>query len=167
MKKAKRILAALLTMVMFCGVAAIGVSAAEEITPAAINVEAKDMTKDQLKELRYYLKTGVPAAALEVALRRVPRWLRWAVFSKGSTFEDVQADLKAEFEKEKIDYGEFVKWIREGKTAEHSKEILRGNKVIAEKGPAIFKKHCVFYIDWIVDIIVWINGISIARPLPA
>ena len=167
MKKTKRMLAVLLTMTMVCGFAAIGAFAEEEIVPVAINFEAADLTEDQTRALRYYLKTGVPVAVLEFALGRVPRWLKWAAFSGDSSFEDIQAELKAELQKEDIDYDALMQWIRKGKRAENTAELLAGVKVIAEKGPAILKKHCVFYIDWTLDIIVWFNGLSIAKPLPA
>jgi len=147
MKQAKKILAILMAMAMLCGFAAIGVSAAEETAVEAV------ATEQQLKDLRGYMKVVYPMAILERALGRVPGFLKWTAFSKGSSFAAMEADLKAELKKANIDADQFIKWIKEDKLDQYSAEVVLYNKVMAEKGPAIFKKHCVFYIDWIVGII--------------
>jgi len=159
MKQAKRMLAVLLAMAMLCGFMAIGAFAAEKTTAAA--------TEEQVKELKSYMKIVLPIAVLEAGLGRVPNFLKWTAFSKGSSFEAMEDELKAELKKANLDYDDFLKWIKDGTAGEHVDEVLLGNKIFAEKAPAIVKKHCAFYIDWAMDILVWVNGRSIVRILPA
>ena len=158
MQKAKRILAVLLAMAMLCGFAAIGVSAADAAAPALL-------TDAQMEELAGYLQITIPIAVLELALQRVPGWLSWAVFAKGSSFETLEADLKAALKKAGIDFDEFVGWLLAGDIMAHGEEALAYNKVLAEKGPAIVKKHCASYIGWLFDGLIWVSGIAGVLPL--
>jgi len=159
MKKAKRILAVLLAMAMLSGFAAFGVSAQDSVAPLPIVVP-----DEQLAELQGYMRIVIPLAVLENALRRVPGWLNWAVFEKGSSYEAVESDLLAALKKAGINYEEVLEWLIAGEIMAHVKEGIAYNKVIAEKGPGIVKKHCVFYIDWLVDGYLWVN--KTVGPLP-
>jgi len=147
MKQAKKMLAVLLALAVLCGFAAIGASASEETAVEAV------ATEQQLKDLRGYMKVVYPMAILERALGRVPGFLKWTAFSKGSSFAAMEADLGAELKKVNLDMDKFIKWEKEGKLDKYSAEAVLYNKVMAEKGPAIVKKHCVFYVDWIVAVI--------------
>jgi len=155
MKKAKQFLAVLMAMALLCGFAAFGVSAAE---PA-------ELTDAQMEELRGYMLVVYPIGAVELALSFVPGWLNWAVFEKGSSYAVMEAELIAELEKVGVDYETFIGWLLAGEIMEHVVETLAYNKVMAEKGPAIVKKHCKFYVDWTLDCMVWVNKISGGLPL--
>ena len=154
MQKAKRILAVLLAMAMLCGFAAFGVSAAEE-EPFPLPVIISD---EQMVELQGYMKIVIPIAILELALQRVPRWLNWAVFARGSSYAAFEADLRAELEKTGIGYDEYLEWLLTGDIMAHWEETLAFAKALAEKGPDIIKKHCAFYIGWWFDCLTWIIG---------
>ena len=156
MKKVKKGLAVLTAMALLCGFMALGVSAAAEPVP---------LTDAQMAELAGYLQVNLPIAVLEQALGRVPRWLNWAVFAKGSSYAAMEAELQAELKKVGIDYEEFLGWLLEGEILEHGQAVLTYNKVMAEKGPGIVKKHCAFYIGWLLDCLTWANKLSGGLPL--
>ena len=153
MKKAKRILAVLLAMAMLCGFAAFGAGAADAKEPAEVQL----LTDAQLEELMGYLQITLPMAALELALQRVPGWLNWAVFAKGSSYAAMEAELRAALKKTGIDYDEFLERALEGDFLAMGQEALAYNKVMAEKGPDIVKKHCAFYIDWTLDCLLFVG----------
>ena len=155
MKKAKRILAVLLAMAMLCGFTMIGVSAAEEAP----------LTEAQLTELTSYMRIVMPFAVLETALLRVPGWLNWAVFTDGSSFAALQAEILAELKKAGVDFDEYMEWLLAGEIGEHGQTTLAYNKVYAEKGPDIFKKHCAFYIDWLIEAMLFFTGATGIVPL--
>jgi len=158
MQKTKRILSVLLAMAMLCGFMMIGVSAADAAEPTL-------PTDAQMKELQGYMRIVIPIAILELALQRVPKWLNWAAFAKGSSYATLEAELIAELKKAGLDYGEVVEWILAGDFLGHLDDALAYNKVIAGKGPGIIKKHCAFYIGWLMDGLVWANGIAGTVPL--
>ena len=157
MKKVKKGLAVLMAMALLCGFMALGVSAAD--------AEPAQLTETQMAELMGYMRVSVPFAVLEAVLQRVPRWLSWAVFAKGSSFEAMEAELKAELKKAGLDVDKYFEWLASGDIMEHAAETLIGNKVIAEKGPGIVKKHCAIYIGWLFDRFIWVNGLTGRLPL--
>ena len=146
MKQAKKILAVLLAMMVLCGFAAIGASAAETAVEAVA-------TEQELKDLKGYAKVVIPLAVIEAALKRVPGFMKWSAFVKGSSYDAIQADLRAELKKANISPEDMLKYMQDGTIEKYSKEVVTYNKIMAEKAPAIFKKHCVFYVDWMVAII--------------
>ncbi|MCL2299741.1 MAG: hypothetical protein FWC27_06295 [Firmicutes bacterium] len=153
MKKAKRVLAVLMAAALLCGFAAFGASAADKKEPAPL-------TQAQAEQLMGYLEVVLPLAVLEQLLQRVPGWMNWAVFSKGSSYAAMEAELKAELKKAGLSYDEVVGWVLKGESAAHGKEALAYNKVMAEKAPDIVKKHCAFYIDWLFDGMIWANSFA-------
>jgi hypothetical protein len=157
MKKAKRILAALMAAALLCGFMAFGVSAAD--------AKSAPLTDAQVKELLGYANAVLPIAALELGLQRVPGWLNWAVFAKGSSYAAMEAELKAELKKAGLDPEKVIGWVLNDEIADHGKEVLAYNKVMAEKGPAIVKKHCAFYVDWMFDCLTWAARLSGGLPL--
>jgi len=157
MKKVKQGLAVLMAMAMLCGFMAFGVSAAD--------AEPAQLTQAQMGELMGYARTVLSIAVLELALQRVPGWLNWAVFAKGSSYAAMEAELQAELAKTGIDVGEFFEMVLVGDVLEYGEEILTYNKVLAEKGPAIVKKHCAFYVGWALDCLIWANGLAGGLPV--
>ena len=155
MTKLKKTLAVLLAMAMLCGFAALGVSAAEPAT----------LTDAQMAELRGYLRTNLPLAAMEQVLARVPRWLNWAVFSNGSSYAAMQAELQAELKKAGVDVDKLLDTLFAGDILDHGKDVLTANKALADKYPGIMKKHGAFYIGWILDCMIWTNGLAGRLPL--
>ena len=158
MQKTKRILAVLLAMAMLCGFMVIGVSAADAEEPALL-------TDAQMQELQGYIRIVIPIAVLELVLQRVPKWLNWTVFAKGSSYATLEAGLRAELEKADLDIDELWGWLLTGDILTHGEETIAFSKVLAEKGPDIVKKHCRFYIGWLFDGLVWANGIVGIVPL--
>ncbi|MDR2686884.1 MAG: hypothetical protein LBB75_03970 [Oscillospiraceae bacterium] len=153
MKKAKRVLAVLMATALLCGFAALGVSAADAKEPA-------QLTDAQMEELAGYMQITLPIAILEAGLQRVPGWLNWAVFANGSSYAAMEADLQAELKKAGLDYDKLIEWLLAGEIEAHGVEVLAHNKVLAGKGPDIVKKHCAFYIDWLLDCFIWASKIS-------
>ncbi|MDR0531803.1 MAG: hypothetical protein LBG83_07060 [Oscillospiraceae bacterium] len=148
MKQAKRVLAILLTLALFCGALAVGAFAADAKKKEA----PKPLTAAQAKELAGYIPANLPLAIVELAVGRLPKWLNWLAFSKGSSYLMMEDELKAELKKAGCSYDDLMEWIFTGDLETHLPELVKYNKVLAEKGYDIAKKHCVFYIDWYLDV---------------
>jgi len=158
MKKVKQVLAVLMAMALLCGFTAFGVSAAD--------AEPAQLTDAQFAELMGYMPAVLSLAAVELALQRVPGWLNWAVFAKGSSWAAMEAELQAELKKAAdYDHETYIGWLLSGEIMEHGVETLAYGKVLAEKGPDIIKKHCVFYIGWLVDGMLFVSGFTGGLPL--
>jgi hypothetical protein len=154
MKKAKRMLAVILTAVMLCGCAATGVWAKEPAAP----------TGAEMAQLQAVLPKILPLAMLEIVTGQVPQWLNWTVFKKGSSSAVMQEELKATLKKNGADYSKIEAMLLSGDLAQFSdagnvKLILKAADVLAEKGPAIYKKHYQAYIGWLLDMMLWTNSI--------
>ena len=148
MKMAKRSLAVLMAVAMLCGFMAFGVSA-QEAAP----------TDAQMEELFGYLETGVAVSVMITFLYRVPRWLGWAVFSIGSSYEKLEAELAAELAKAGVSSDDVQAWMDTGEMETHFDDVLAYSKVMAEQGSALIKKHGVFYVDWIFDALLSFGGL--------
>ena len=159
----KKVLAVLLAMAMLCGFAAVGAVAepvtadfnaamTEAITAAA--AEELQTWEEYQKELEESKKNVRALEELTSLLYTVPPFLKWTLFSWGCSVESMDADMKAELEKENFHIEDFLKWAEDGALFEHLDDILAYSKVQNEKYPEVIKKNCVFYVDWYVDYVV-------------
>ena len=174
MTKLKKTLAVLLAMALLCGFAALGVSAANATQPALTEAQVMEMimellpaspTNAQLAEMRRYLPTIISIAIVESFLQRVPRWLNWAVFTNGSSFVAMQAELIKELDKTGISFDDYTEWLLSGEIMNRWQESLTYGKALAEKGPGIMKNHTAFYIGWWLDSMLWFNRLAGRLPL--
>ena len=75
----------------------------------------------------------------------------------------MEAELKKELGKTGIEFDDYVEWLISGEIVNRGQETLAYSKVLAEKGPDIVKKHCAGYIGWILDCMIWANGLAGGR----
>ncbi|MCL2494894.1 MAG: hypothetical protein FWE98_04470 [Oscillospiraceae bacterium] len=149
MKTTKRILSTLLALLLLLAVLSPVASAARPLSPM----------NAQLVKLLQSQGIVITVSVLEASLARVPLWLNWAVFAKGSSYEAMDAELQAELDKAGLDLDALLEWQLAGELEQHEKEVLAFYFIMLEKGPEIIKKHCVFYIDWLFDGLVWSYGL--------